>query len=211
VVDTKENILQAALRLFAQDGYEAVSVSSIAGELGMTKGALYKHYENKRAIFDSIVERMYQIDSDRAKEHGVPVESFDNEPPAYRNTSVKRLKAFTEAQYRFWTEDGFACNFRKMLTLEQYRNPEMADMYQKCLTGGPVSYTEDLFREMMGDGILVKGNPKLLALEYCAPLHLLISMSDTSVDRKALVSLLTAHIDGFIKRNTIKAKEHNEQ
>ncbi|MDD6845207.1 MAG: helix-turn-helix domain containing protein [Clostridia bacterium] len=29
-----------------KDGYEAVSVSMIAGKLGMTKGALYKHYKN---------------------------------------------------------------------------------------------------------------------------------------------------------------------
>ena len=43
-MNTKENILQVALTLFARDGYEAVSVSMIAGELGMTKGALYKHY-----------------------------------------------------------------------------------------------------------------------------------------------------------------------
>ena len=41
--NTKENILIVALRLFAKDGYEAVSVSRIASELGMTKGALYKH------------------------------------------------------------------------------------------------------------------------------------------------------------------------
>ena len=55
MADTKERILMTALRLFARDGYEAVSVSAIAGELGMTKGALYKHYRNKRDIFDSIV------------------------------------------------------------------------------------------------------------------------------------------------------------
>ena len=60
MTDTKERILMSALHLFARDGYEAVSVSTIAGELGMTKGALYKHYKNKRDIFDSIVERMYQ-------------------------------------------------------------------------------------------------------------------------------------------------------
>lgn len=36
---TKEDILIVALHLFARDGYEAVSVSQIAGELGMTKGA----------------------------------------------------------------------------------------------------------------------------------------------------------------------------
>ena len=34
----KEEILIVALHLFAKEGYEAVSVSQIAGELGMTKG-----------------------------------------------------------------------------------------------------------------------------------------------------------------------------
>ena len=48
----KEEILIVALHLFARDGYEAVSVSQIAGELDMTKGALYRHYKSKRDIFD---------------------------------------------------------------------------------------------------------------------------------------------------------------
>ena len=52
--DTKEAILTTALQLFAGNGYEAVSVSEIGGALGMTKGALYKHYKNKRDIFDHI-------------------------------------------------------------------------------------------------------------------------------------------------------------
>lgn len=54
----KEEILIAALNLFARDGYEAVSVSKIAGELGMTKGELYRHYKSKKDIFNCIVERM---------------------------------------------------------------------------------------------------------------------------------------------------------
>ena len=58
--DTKEKILESALKLFAADGYEAVSVSMIAGELGITKGALYRHYKNKRDIFGSILKRMEQ-------------------------------------------------------------------------------------------------------------------------------------------------------
>ena len=72
MTDTKERILQTALRLFAEDGYEAVSVSTIAGELGMTKGALYKHYKNKQDIFDSIVARMEQRDAEQAGDYEVP-------------------------------------------------------------------------------------------------------------------------------------------
>ena len=46
MINTKEKILIAALHLFSQNGYEAVSVSQIAGELAMVKSALYKHYKN---------------------------------------------------------------------------------------------------------------------------------------------------------------------
>lgn len=70
--DTKEKILLAALKLFAQDGYKAVSVSQIAGALGMTKGALYKHYKNKRDIFAHIVAHMEAQDAQEASEHQVP-------------------------------------------------------------------------------------------------------------------------------------------
>ena len=76
--DTKEKILLAALKLFAQDGYKAVSVSQIAGALGMTKGALYKHYKNKRDIFAHIVAHMEAQDAQEASEHQVPL--LDSRP-----------------------------------------------------------------------------------------------------------------------------------
>ncbi len=39
--------------------------------------ALYRHYKNKRDIFDSIVERMIQIDTQRAREYHMPDEGYD--------------------------------------------------------------------------------------------------------------------------------------
>ena len=66
---TKEKILRTSLKLFAQNGYEAVSVSQIASELGITKGAIYKHYESKRHIFDSILRHMEQRDAQQAAAH----------------------------------------------------------------------------------------------------------------------------------------------
>lgn len=207
MADTKENILQTALRLFARDGYEAASVSDIAGELGITKGALYKHYKNKQDIFNSIVERMYQIDAERAKKFEVPEETFDRSPEAYRNTDMDKITAFIEAQFHFLTEDEFARNFRKMLILEQYRNPEIAELYQKCLVSGPVSYIEDLFREMMERGIWDKSDPKKLALEFYAPFYLLLSISDALPENKEPAKLLTVHIERFIEKNPALRKD----
>lgn len=207
MADTKENILHTALRLFARDGYEAASVSDIAGELGITKGALYKHYKNKQDIFNSIVERMYQIDAERAKKFEVPEETFDRSPEAYRNTDMDKITAFIEAQFHFLTEDEFARDFRKMLILEQYRNPEIAELYQKCLVSGPVSYIEDLFREMMERGIWDKSDPKQLALEFYAPFYLLLSISDALPENIEPAKLLTVHIERFIEKNPALRKD----
>ena len=74
-MNTKEKILVTALRLFAVYGYEAVSVSRIAGELGITKGALYKHYKNKRDIFNCIFEYVCQLDVERSRK----IQVFGNE------------------------------------------------------------------------------------------------------------------------------------
>lgn len=40
---TKDRILSAAVRLFARDGYEAVSVGQIAAAVGIKAPSLYKH------------------------------------------------------------------------------------------------------------------------------------------------------------------------
>ena len=198
--DTREKILMTALHLFARDGYEAVSVSTIAGALGMTKGALYKHYKNKRDIFDSIVERMYQIDADRAEKYEVPKEKYEVRPNAYKNQSVEKIMDFTIAQFFFWTEDDFASDFRKMLTLEQYRNEEMAELYSQCIVAGPVAYMEDLFRELIQTGVLKEENPRQLAVEYYAPLFLLISMSDKTEEYDSYLAILSNYTEHFMKR-----------
>ena len=53
--NTRESILSAALRLFARCGFEAASVSQIAEAVGLSKGALYKHYASKRDLLNSIL------------------------------------------------------------------------------------------------------------------------------------------------------------
>lgn len=55
--NTKERILDEALKLFAQSGYMGTSMNDIADRLGVTKAALYKHYKSKQEILDSIVVR----------------------------------------------------------------------------------------------------------------------------------------------------------
>ena len=89
--DTKEAILTTALQLFAGNGYEAVSVSEIAGALGMTKGALYKHYKNKRDIFDHILIRMEQRDAEQAGNCEMPEGTLEEMEEQYRDISMEQI------------------------------------------------------------------------------------------------------------------------
>ena len=173
----KEEILIVALHLFARDGYEAVSVSQIAGELDMTKGALYRHYKSKRDIFDCSVQRMEQQDSEQARQNEVPEESIEKVPEEYQNVSVEDFVGYSKSMFEYWTEDDFASSFRKMLTLEQFRNEEMQNLYQQYLVSGPAEYVKDLFKNME-----IK-NPEEEAVKFYANMFFYYSVYDGATDK----------------------------
>lgn len=108
--NTRERILNAALHCFAQNGYEAASISDIASQLGISKGALYRHFANKRAILDAIIARMAQQDAERAREYAVPEAEFSVDGEAYRQTDPETIDRFAIAQFHYWTEDPFAAD-----------------------------------------------------------------------------------------------------
>ena len=190
-----------ALELFARDGYEAVSVRNIAEKLDITKGALYRHFKSKRDIFDSIVARMIEIDAERARNHSMPEETYSMGAEPYKQTSTESILEFTREQYSFWTEDEFAVRFRRMLTLEQYRNEEMARLYSQCIVRGPVEYMTDLFHELIKKGELAQGDPAELAVEYCGPFFLLISMYDCGDNPDKGIELLQRQTRAFMERH----------
>ena len=193
---TKEKILLTSLKLFAQDGYEAVSISKISGELGMAKSALYKHYKNKRDIFDSIINRMDELDYERAREYNMPEGNMDEIIKGYREISIDKIRIYTEAQFKHWTEEEFSSLFRRMLTLEQYRNQEMADLYQKYLVSGPIDYMTYLFAGITGK----KEEAKQLAIEFYGPIFLMYSLYDNKREEDDLTQMLKNHVDRFSKK-----------
>src|SRR5215469_8554296 len=59
--DTKEELLQAALTLFAAHGYAGTSVRDIARSVGLSESVLYAHFDGKRAIFDAVFARLGRL------------------------------------------------------------------------------------------------------------------------------------------------------
>lgn len=202
--NTRERILNAALHCFAQNGYEAASISDIALQLGISKGALYRHFSNKRAILDAIIVRMEQQDAERACEYDVPEEEFSSGSEAYRQTDPEAICRFAIAQFHYWTEDPFAADFRRLLALERYHDAEMMRLYQNYLCAGPLGYMEDLFREI--------GNPqqdaRALAMEFYGVMYLLMDAADAMPDKCSAVQQLEKTMVCFIKDHFEKGDQH---
>ena len=192
--DTRERILETALELFAQNGYLGTSMSDIARQLGFTKAALYKHYTGKQEILDSIVERMNEMDYERAEEYEMPETEPDGFAEAYMHTPIRKIRAYSMAQFDHWTKERFSSNFRKMLTLEQYRDPKLAQLHHDYLAGGPLEYMAAIFRRLTDSDEAAMQ----LALEFYGPMYLLYSVYDGAEDKESVSSMLGAHIDRFI-------------
>lgn len=194
--DTKERILETALTLFAQSGYLGTSMHDIAKELGITKGALYKHYASKQEILDSIVERMNKMDYERAEAYEMPETEPDGFAAAYLHTPIAKIRTYSMAQFAHWTKEPFSSNFRKMLTLEQYRDPKLAQLYHDYLATGPTKYMAAIFRKLTdSDDAAMQ-----LALEFYGPMFLLYSVYDGANEKESVAPMLCAHIDRFIAK-----------
>ena len=193
---TKERILDIALELFAQNGYLGTSMSDIAKQLGFTKAALYKHYASKQEILDQIVKRMNRMDYERAEEYEMPETEPDGFAEAYMHAPIEKIRIYSMAQFDHWTKETFSANFRKMLTLEQYRDSKLAQLHHDYLAGGPLEYMAAIFRKLADSD----EEAMQLALDFYGPMYLLYSVYDGAEDKASVTPLLDAHIRRFIEK-----------
>ena len=194
---TRERILDASLRLFARAGFEAVSTSAIAGELGMAKSALYKHFPDKRAIFDSLVDEMLEQHRAAILAAGVALSPEASAAQAYAATSPEDMATLGEVLLKHWTTNESAVAFRRMLSLERYRDERAASVYDEFFVGGQLKYHEAMFSEMIDIGAFLPGDAKQMALDFWAPIYLLMQAVDGGMNPKEATKRVRAHVLAF--------------
>lgn len=182
-----------AVKLFARDGYEAVTVEMIAEAVGIKAPSLYKHYKGKEDIFLSILKEMERRDAENADSLALPLQSKADAPQQYDNVSVGAFAQFCFQQFKYWTEDEFASAFRRMLTVEQYCSEKMNALYHQYLGSGPLGYTADVL------------GSQHRALALYAPMYLLYSIYDASNDKEKVNKMLKAHLERWLE-NEISIK-----
>ena len=134
--DTKKRILDAALKVFAEKGYEATNVREIAEELGYTKSALYKHYKSKEEIWDALIDK---LDLHYEKNFG----SVDNLPPI--PSSGEELVQLVNKMTAFTINDENIRMIRKTVMMEQFRDEKVMDLATKHFLSGTRNIFMNIF------------------------------------------------------------------
>lgn len=199
---TKEKITEEALTLFAKKGYKGTSVKNIADAVGIKDASLYNHFKSKQEIFDSIVELIFAHISDLSVTLGMPQYDNDNSLATefYEKLDLDGLKDLSRKVFIFYLTDPYISKFWRIAHMEQYSNPQIYTMFRKIFMESAIAYQEKLFEEMMENGVFYEGDPKAVAINFYAPIYLLLSMyMDHKDQSEEALELLDRQIEEFFR------------
>ena len=206
---TKQEILEASLDLFSTQGYEATSVSQIAEAVGIRKASLYSHFASKQEILDSLLQDVLE----QYEKHSI-FANADWDDPAFTkgkegvtpDTAVQMIIG----QIRYIIHDPQISRARKMLTIEQFRNAQMAALQTKRNYTDVIRYFTGLMRFLIRCGKLTEGDPEMLAAQLCLPISVWINLLDREPEREEeVMKLIERYIRQFFEAHRVKktAKE----
>ena len=158
---TRERILEAALDLFARQGFAGTSVRQLARTVGLRESSLYNHFAGKEAIYHALIDA-----------HG-PASSADRlRGPAFRAlrddpTAFCRLYA---AELLVQWSDPREQRFQELVTAERNRMPGERAHYYETLFHEESGLVADYFRDFALAGRIRTPNPREAARLFMAGL-----------------------------------------
>ena len=198
--DTKQRILDKALELFSTQGYDSVSVGEIAKAVGIKAPSLYNHFPSKQAIFDAIMEftaAQYEADTDQINIH---VQNAAQDIPVFTEITADVLFEKVRQILEYSLHNETISRFRRMMTIEQFRSPELARLYSHRYVERLVDYHAAIFRSLIAAGEIRPDDPEALAMMYVAPVITLIGICDREPEREAeCLEKLRAHTELFFR------------
>lgn len=203
--NTKQHIMDVALGLFSKKGYDAVSVDEIAKEVGIKAPSLYKHYKNKKAIFDSIIDEMECRYNKQIENMQMHFDDAIKDKGMFAEISEDGLVKKVQELVKYSLQDEYVSKFRRMLTIEQFRNEELGQLYTKRYVEYLVNYHKVLFNELIGMGILKNEDSYIMALQYVSPVCVFLGICDREPEREEeAMDLIESHIRQFSRVYRLK-------
>ena len=194
--DTKARILAAALELFSQNGYAGTNIRELSASLGLVKSAMYKHFESKEEIWNTLLDEMiiYYDTHFGSPEHLPPVPD-----------TLEGLEEMTMQMVNFTVHDEKVVMTRKVLTIEQFRDDRARELATKHFLTGIKEMFTPVFQGMMDKGLICRDDPAMVAFAYTAPISALIHLCDREPEKmEETMEQIKAFVRHFIKMYGVK-------
>ena len=108
-------------------------------------------------------------------------------------------------QIRYILHDPKISRARKMLTIEQFQNPQMAALQTKQNYTDVMGYFTGLVRFLIRQGRLVDSDPEIMAAQLCLPISAWINLCDRESERENdVMKLIERHIQQFFDVYQVK-------
>ena len=187
---TKERILDEALTLFAEKGYDGTSMDLIAERVGIKGPSLYKHYKGKEEILNVLIDAA----EERYEEYFGSEKNIGKLPE-----NMEEFVQVTMGKILFTMRDPMIRRIRMFLVQEQFRNDRLAEITTRHQLYGVQRMYARIIEAMMNEGLFnKKDDPEMLAVELTAPAVLLIAGADRQPQcEKEILDSMEKHIRHF--------------
>lgn len=201
-LSTKETIRNVAIDLFAAKGFREVPVREIAKEVGIKASSLYKHYENKEAILESIFALFKQkmgrtvIPEEALKQYVLSVT-----PEQYFNESFDIFRQV------MWAPD--IIKISKIINIEQQRNESVREFFLQELIEKPMKTLKYVLDLMIENGLIEPIDTGMAAEEYDAYviyLYFELNFLKDSPDPMEIEKRMKRH-NAFFANHVLKKRE----
>jgi len=185
--DTKQRIIDAALDMFAQNGYAGTNIRELSGSLELGKSSLYRHFESKEELWDAVYEQM-------RSHYEAGFGSADH--IAHIPQTTDELYDMTMHMVDFTVHDEKIVKLRRLILTEQFRDERFCKFATRYFMDDTKAIFEKVFSAMMEKGVIRKCNADFLAFSYTAPITELIHLCDRE---PAQIGQTVSKIEGFVK------------
>ena len=150
-MSTRDKIMDVALNMFSERGYEAVSIRDICGEVGIKESTLYYHFKNKKDILDSLIEK-FRSHIDGLLAH---VDEITDKPAQKKGKNVdpsfQMVDSYMIDSYLF---DPFCNLMLRLMMIEQFHNEELRELYEKTLFTDPFEIQMNIYKRLASAGMM---------------------------------------------------------
>jgi len=210
---TREKIIYEALSLFSVNGYDAVTIREIASAVGIKESSIYNHFKSKQDILNKIIDETLKRYYSTLESVQLPKSEEDNVSEFYDNVTDEEFLDICSKIFLFYLKDDYISKLRRLLTIEQYGNEEMGEIFRNVFIDRVLETQRQVLQKFIDSGRFIQGDAYTMALHFYSPVFLLLYRYDNCPENEEqAIKALKMHASQYnaiYRRNSIEREETN--